>query len=93
MSCINATKRGGEIMPVDVERLDEIIEQRNTKQRVAELIGVNRSTFYRKLKGEGKGFSVEEAQKITAVVPLSGEEAVQIFFGKKVAKTLQKEHN
>ena len=43
-------------MPVDVERLDEIIEQRNTKQRVAELIGVNRSTFYRKLKGEGKVF-------------------------------------
>lgn len=93
MSCINATKIGGENIPVDVERLDEIIEQRNTKQRVAELIGVNRSTFYRKLKGEGKGFSVEEAQKITAVVPLSGEEAVQIFFGKKVAKTLQKEHN
>lgn len=57
------------------------------------MIGVNRSTFYRKLKGEGKGFSVEEAQKITAVVPLSGEEAVQIFFGNKVAKTLRKEHN
>lgn len=77
-------------MPVDVKKLDKLIEERSTKQKVAVLIGIDRSTFYRKLKGAGKGFSIEEAQKIAEVVPLSNEEAIEIFFGEEVAETLQK---
>lgn len=75
-------------MTINVKKLDELIELRSSKQKVADKIGINRSTFYRKMNGKVKGFSIEEAQKIADVVPLTNEEAVEIFFGEKVAKTL-----
>lgn len=73
-------------MAVNVSKLEQLIEERSSKPKVAEQIGINKSTFYRKLKGEGKGFTVDEAQKLAKVIPLSNEEAVSIFFGTKVAK-------
>lgn len=75
-------------MAIDNKRLDELIEERSSKVVIARKIGIDRSTFYRKLKGEGKGFSIDEAQKIAEAVPLTNQEAIEIFFGKKVAKTL-----
>lgn len=75
-------------MTINVKKLDELIELRSSKQKVADKIGINRSTFYRKMNGKVKGFSIEEAQKIADVVPLTNEEAIEIFFGEKVAKTL-----
>lgn len=75
-------------MAVDVQKLNDLIASRTTKQKLADEIGIDRSTFYRKLKGEGKGFSIIEAQKISDAVPLTDQEAIEIFFGNKVAKTL-----
>lgn len=75
-------------MAIDNKKLDELIEERSSKGRVAKEIGIDRSTFYRKLKGEGKGFSIDEAQRIAKAIPLSNQEAIEIFFGRKVAKTL-----
>lgn len=75
-------------MAVNVSKLEQLIDERSSKQKVAEQIGIDKSTFYRKLNGEGKGFSVVEAQKLAKVIPLSNEEAISIFFGMKVAKTL-----
>ncbi|AYW46748.1 XRE family transcriptional regulator [Tetragenococcus koreensis] len=75
---------------VDTNKLKGIIVERGTtQQNVAESIGINRSTFYRKMKNGGD-FSIGEAQKIAENVPLTNEEAVEIFFSDKVAFTLQR---
>lgn len=55
-----------------------IVERGTTQQSVAESIGINRSTFYRKMK-HGGDFSIGEAQKIAEIVPLTNEEAIEIF--------------
>ena len=75
-------------MAINTEKLEELIDERSSKIQVARQIGIDRSTFYRKIKGEGKGFSIDEAQKIVEAVPLTNQEAIEIFFGNKVAKTL-----
>lgn len=62
-----------------------IVEKGTTQQAVADIIDINRSTFYRKMK-RGGSFSIEEARKIAEAVPLTDEEAIEIFFGTKVAK-------
>ena len=70
-------------MTINIERLDILIDERSSKAKVAKEIGIDRSTFYRKLKGQGRGFSIEEAQKIAESVPLSNQEAIEIFFWKQ----------
>lgn len=55
-----------------------IVERGTTQETVAKEIGVVRSTFYRKMK-DGS-FTVKEAQEIAKTVPLSREEAIEIFF-------------
>lgn len=67
-----------------------IVERGTTQQSVADSIGIDRSTFYRKMK-KGGDFSVEEAKRIKEEVPLTDSEAIEIFFGKEVAFTLLKE--
>ena len=62
-----------------------IVENGTTQETVAEAIGMNRSTFYRKMKS-GK-FTIGEAKRIANEVPLSDELAIEIFFGNKVALT------
>lgn len=61
-----------------------IVEKGTTQQAVADNIGIDRSTFYRKMKNGGT-FSVEEAAKIALAVPLTKNEAMEIFFGNTVA--------
>ncbi len=58
----------------------KIVESGITQEAVADAIGMNRCTFYRKMKRKGNTFTVEEMNKIVQVIPLSKEEAVQIFF-------------
>lgn len=65
-----------------------IVERGTTQQNVAESIGIDRSTFYRKMK-HGGDFTIGEAQKIADSIPLTNEEAIEIFFNNKVAFTLQ----
>lgn len=78
-------------MSIDVEKLKSIIIEKNTTQEnIADSLEINRSTFYRKMKHPSKSFSVEEAQKMAELIPLTMEEAIEIFFGKKVAFTQQK---
>lgn len=61
-----------------------IVEKGTTQQAVADSIGIDRSTFYRKMKSGGT-FTVEEAGDIALAVPLTREEAMEIFFGEIVA--------
>lgn len=56
-----------------------IVERGTTQQAVADSIGIDRSTFYRKMK-KGGDFSIEEAKGIKEQVPLSDAEAIEIFF-------------
>lgn len=76
---------------VNVNKLKgAIVEKGKTQQVIAEEIGIDRSTFYRKMKNGGD-FSVEEAQKIVKSVPLTNSEAITIFFSDIVAETRQDE--
>lgn len=65
-----------------------IVERGTTQQAVADSIGIDRSTFYRKMK-KGGDFSIEEAKKMKLEIPLTDQEAIEIFFGGKVAFKLQ----
>lgn len=58
----------------------KIVESGTTQEAVADAIGMNRCTFYRKMKRKGNTFTVEEMNKIVQVIPLSREEAINIFF-------------
>lgn len=72
---------------VNVMKLKGLIVERGTTQEaVADALGINRSTFYRKMKNNGD-FTVSEVQKLMTAIPISFEEASEIFFGNIVAKT------
>jgi hypothetical protein len=57
----------------------KIVEAGTTQEAVADLIGVDRSTFYRKVKSDGAAFTVGEVHKIVTAIPLTQEEAIEIF--------------
>lgn len=76
---------------INVNKLKgKIVENGKTQQEVAELIGIDRSTFYRKMK-EGGNFSVGEASKMAEIIPLDNSEAIAIFFNQHVADKRQKQ--
>lgn len=55
-----------------------IVERETTQENVAHEIGIDRTTFYRKMKNGS--FTVKEAKMIANVLPLSKDEAIEIFF-------------
>ena len=68
-------------MIVNIARLKgKIVEHGNTQEAVASEIGMDRSTFYRKLKDGGEKFTIGEIHGIVSAVPLSRDEAIDIFF-------------
>ena len=67
-------------MAVNVSRLrGKIVEHGSTQESVADAIGMDRSTFYRKMKSGGAKFTIGDVHKIVAAIPLSKEEAIDIF--------------
>lgn len=58
----------------------KIVEVGTTQEAVADLIGMDRSTFYRKMKRAGNTFTVEEMNNMVKHIPLSTDEAIGIFF-------------
>lgn len=84
-------RKRGETM-VNVNRLKGVIvEKGKTQQQVAEEIGIDRSTFYRKMK-DGGNFSVGEASKMAETIPLTDFEAISIFFNHVVAEKRHEEN-
>ena len=66
---------------VDFDKLNgKIVERRTTKEAIADEIGIDRSTFYRRLKG-GK-LLVADIHKMCEVLQLSTPEAVDIFLAR-----------
>lgn len=56
----------------------KMVEKGINVERLAELIGVDRSSMYRKFNNFEK-VTIGEAVKIQTVLDLSGEEATEIF--------------
>lgn len=66
---------------VNVQRLKgKIVEKKNTQECVADAMGMNRTTFYRKMKNGGSGFTVGDIHRMIMCIPLTKEEAIDIFF-------------
>lgn len=66
---------------MDIQKLKgKIVEAGTTQEAIADSIGVDRSTFYRKMKRSGNTFTVEEMNKMVKCIPLNVDEAVSIFF-------------
>lgn len=68
-------------MVVNIQRLrGKIIEKENTQESVADAMGMNRTTFYRKMKNGGNGFTIGDIHNMIMCIPLTKEEAIDIFF-------------
>jgi predicted transcriptional regulator len=61
----------------------KIVEKGLTIGKLASMIGINRSTLYRKLNAST--LTVKEVNLIVKALELSREEAIDIFFTHKVA--------
>lgn len=57
----------------------KILEKRFTQESVAEAIGIDKSTFYRKMKLGGTSFTIKEVNAIVRTLKLSKEEVEEIF--------------
>jgi hypothetical protein len=81
---MSATKENMKTI-VDVPKLKgKIVEQELDMRTLAEKIGMDKSTFYRKINNGGS-FSIEEAQAIAIELELTDSEAISIFFKRIVA--------
>ena len=71
---------------VNVNRLKgKIVERGMSVAALADKIGIDRSTLYRKLENDGAGLLVKDANNIAYALQLSYDEAMSIFFARYVA--------
>lgn len=67
-------------MSTNIDMLRGKMEKcRITNDEMAKRLGINPSTFYRKLKTDGTTFTVGQMHKIAEVLELEPEEATAIF--------------
>lgn len=60
----------------------KICEAGITQEELSKELGINQSTFYRKIKSGVDSFYVGEAQKMIEVLHLSADDANHIFLSK-----------
>lgn len=58
----------------------KIVEKRETLEKLANTLGIDRSTVYRKMQDNGNNFTIGEANKIVKFLSLTSDEATEIFF-------------
>ncbi|MDR1094323.1 MAG: XRE family transcriptional regulator [Clostridiales bacterium] len=63
----------------------KIVENGYSIEAIAVKIGINKSTFYRKMNENGDTFSIKEANAIVELLKLSSTDAAAIFFATQVA--------
>lgn len=63
----------------------KIVENGINVTILAEKMGINRSTLYRKINSQGQSLTVKEANLIVKILNLSEEDAMDIFFKDNVA--------
>lgn len=67
----------------------KMVEAGVNVERLASEIGVDKSTLYRRLAGNGEDFTIKEADLIRTALSLSVSEASTIFFTSDVARTCE----
>lgn len=73
-------------MFVNVDKLHgKLREMKLSVADVAEKMGIDKSTLYRKLGNSGAGLTVKDAQQLIEILQLTNEDAVLIFFAREVA--------
>lgn len=71
---------------VNVNKLKgKIVEKGMNVTALAEQMGIDRATLYRKLKNSGQTLTIREVNKIVEVLELTEKEALEIFFADIVA--------
>ncbi len=74
-------------MQTNTAKLRGAIAERNiSKAALAEKIGMDRSTFYRKMQEGGGNFTISQAQALASVLQLDREQAADIFLSDKSHK-------
>jgi DNA-binding phage protein len=63
----------------------KLVERGLNLTKLAEMIGIDRATLYRKLKDNGAGLLIGEANAIVRALNLTAKEATEIFFTQCVA--------
>lgn len=63
----------------------KIVENGMNVEMLANLVGIDRSTFYRKMNNQGESFTVKEVNLIRRHLKLTKDEAMEIFFTDYVA--------
>jgi len=58
----------------------KIIENGLTVEKLANKLGINKSTLYRKFSQDGGNISIKEAYLIAKELNLTSEESMSIFF-------------
>ena len=73
-------------MQVNIQKLKgKMAENDMNVERLASEIGVNRTTFYRKLNGGGGKFTVSELQSMVSALKMTARRGYEYFFGSIVA--------
>ncbi|MDR1755217.1 MAG: XRE family transcriptional regulator [Eubacterium sp.] len=58
----------------------KIVENNTTQEAISGIMGINRTTFCRKMKNNGEHFTVEDVQKLIKILSLSNKDVMTIFF-------------
>ena len=67
-------------MRTNIDKLrGKMAEKRISQEELAKQIGIDPSTFYRKMKADGSSFTVGQMHKIVAALDLSPADAASIF--------------
>lgn len=73
-------------MNINVNKLKgKIVERGMSISSLAEIMGIDRATLYRKLSNDGDTMLVKDANSIVSALGLSADDAVAIFFAQFVA--------
>lgn len=79
---------------ININKLKKEIALNNLSiEELSEKIGIDKSTFYRRLESNGKKFTIEEVIKIANVLNLDRKKVDSIFFDITVAWKRQEGRN
>ena len=71
---------------VNIEKLKREIDKKNSSiEEISEQIGIDKSTFYRRLESKGRKFTIEEVIKISSILNVDRKKVDEIFFDITVA--------
>lgn len=71
---------------VNINKLrGKIVENGLNVEQVATMVGIDRSTMYRKMDESGKNMTIKDATMISKVLGLTASEVNAIFFDENIA--------